>query len=332
MIFPLINGLMSFKKAPVTWIIFFINLVVFLTTLETSESLQSKIENYSQDELFSSTQGLVFADYIESHPGFYTDKMRNLAEQVRGSLDVERRQLLGNLALRDSYFLKDASQIESGRDLIALAWWKNKFKELTEYRDLHPSYSLGVTQSEQGIIRMISYQFSHSGFSHFIGNMIFFLIFGCSLEGVIGGLGLLVSYLLSGIFAALVFSLTNESSAIPLIGASGAVSGIMALFCVLLWGRGVRYMFFLLVPKRGYAGLVYLPAWITLILWFLSDLAGHWATPSELGGIAHSAHLGGELCGVIIGLTLLAIRKIKGEPLLPEVLAIDTQPVFTRYI
>ena len=332
MIFPLMNGIMSFAKAPVTWAIFFLNLVVFLMTMQTSDDLQVKVEDYTRDSLFSRTQGVIFADFIESNPDRYPASMRLLASEAKNSLDTERRELLGNMALRDSFFLKEALTIQSGPDDVALKWWKKKFSELAEYRMLHPSYSFGVTRSEPGLMRMISYQFSHSGFSHFMGNMIFFLIFACSLEGIIGGLGLLVCYLLSGIFAALSFSLLNEASAIPLIGASGAVSGIMALFSVLMWGRGVRYVFFLLIPKRGYAGLIYLPAWVTLILWFLSDLAGHLATPSELGGIAYSAHLGGEASGIAIGLMILVMRKIKGQPVLPKELPIDTQPVMTRYV
>ncbi len=332
MIFPIMNGILSFTKAPVTWALFFINLAVFMLTMQTSTDLQSKVESYTRDGLFSRTQGVIFADFIAENPSRYPANIQYLAYQVQNSFDPERRELLGNMALRDSFFLKEATRIEAGSDQVALTWWKKRFSELTEYRELHPSYGFGVTRSEQGFFRMLTYQFSHSGFSHFAGNMIFFLIFACSLEGIIGGLGLLMCYLLSGIFAALSFSLMNEASAIPLIGASGAISGIMALFCVLMWGRGVRYVFFLLVPKRGYAGLIYLPAWITLILWFLSDLAGHLATPSELGGIAYSAHLGGELCGIMMGLIILSVRKLRGEPLLPEQLPIDTKPVFTRYI
>src|ERR1019366_4294888 len=100
-----------------------------------------------------------------------------------------------------------------------------------------------------------------------------------------------------------------------LIGASGAISGLMAFFSVLLWTKNVRYAYFLFVPRREFAGVVNLPAWITLVLWVLSDLAGHWSTPTELGGVAYSAHLGGELSGVVAALAFIAYRKMRNIPL-----------------
>jgi membrane associated rhomboid family serine protease len=332
MIFPLLNGILSMARAPITWILFFINLVVFVVTFTSSEKSQGELESYLKDEAFSRTQGVVFARFIESHSSRYPASMQYLAQKALHSKELDKRSIMGGMAMRDSLFLREADNFRVPGDQVAFGWWHEKFKDLTEVRDLHPSYSLGLTQNEDGFLRWITYQFAHSGVSHFVGNMIFFLIFASSLEVVIGSLGLLVVYLASGICAALMFISMNEASAIPLIGASGAISGLMAFFSVMFWNRGVRYAFFLLVPRRGFAGLVYLPAWLTLILWMLSDVAGHWATPSELGGIAYSAHLGGELSGVIMALSLIGLRHLRGQPLLPEKLPFETKPIFTRYV
>jgi membrane associated rhomboid family serine protease len=330
MIFPLLNGIYSFARAPVTWFLFFINLTIFLYTASPSEQIQKDIEVVLKDELFTTTQGLLFANYIQDHSSRYPASLQKLAQNSLQSLDLDHRKLLGTMAIRDTSFLADARELRMTGDSVAYEWWQNKFERLQELRSDHPSYRLGVVQAEATLTQMLSYQFMHSGMSHFIGNMIFFLIFGTSLELIVGGLGLLTVYLISGLFAAVVFLLTSDSSAVPLIGASGAVSGVMALLCVLLWHRSVRYVFFLFVPKRGFAGYIFLPAWLTLILWFLSDLAGHWATPTELGGVAYAAHLGGELCGILIGLILLFMRRAKNQPLLPEQLPIETKPVFTQ--
>jgi membrane associated rhomboid family serine protease len=177
---------------------------------------------------------------------------------------------------------------------------------------------------------MITYQFSHSGFSHFLGNMLFFLIFASTLEVMVGGLALLILYLCFGVFAALFFLVLSEVSAVPLIGASGAISGLMAFFCVLAWSTRVRYGYFLFLPRREFAGTVNLPAWITLLFWSLSDLAGLWSTPSELGGVAYSAHLGGELIGAIAALILVALRKARREAM-PDVSMAVASKAETKY-
>jgi membrane associated rhomboid family serine protease len=331
-IFPIFDGFIAFYRAPVTWCLFFINIFVHVYTYTDSERIQTSIEQELRNEVFGSTQGFVFAKYIEAHKGRYPANIDYLANRALYSGDKDKRRHLGSMAMRDTDFLNEASTFEVKGDQIAIEWWRNKFKHLTSLFGEHPSYHLGVTSSENGFSRWITYQFTHSDTNHIVGNMIFFLIFASSLELIIGGLGILVVYLLSGIFSAIIFLNFSEASAIPLIGASGAVSGIMALFCILCWDRGVRYVFFLLVPKRGFAGIIYLPAWITLILWFLSDVAGHWSTPSEFGGVAYSAHLGGELCGILIGLILLAVRRAQGQPLLPEQIPIQTKKIFTRYV
>jgi membrane associated rhomboid family serine protease len=194
-------------------------------------------------------------------------------------------------------------------DQVLLNWWRDQLTQLLTSQSIQPSYNLGITSSNIEYSNWITYQFVHSGLSHFFGNMIFLLIFGCFLEPIIGSLAFLLGYLLSGMVAAGTFLLLSGVTAVPLIGASGSVSGIMAIFCVLFWKHPVRYIYFLFIPKRGYAGYVYLPGWITLCLWVLADLAGYLGTWGFFGGIAHSAHLGGELAGCLVGILVLTIRQ-----------------------
>ncbi len=315
MIFPLLAGAYSLLRAPITWAIFFINLFVFVSTFVDSEHSQVALEGYMHDHTFSEAEGLVFAKYIEAHPERYSPSFKDLAAQSLGYLQNDRRQLLGGLSMRDSYFLNEADRAPAALDEVQQKWWLKKFADLKTIRESHPSYNLGLTQGSQNFFTLITYQFSHSGYSHLFGNMLFFLIFASTLEVMIGGLALLVIYLSCGIFAALVFLMMSEASAIPLIGASGAISGIMAFFCVLMSNKNVRYAYFLFLPRKDFAGIVNLPAWITLAFWFLSDLAGHWSTPTELGGIAYSAHLGGEFSGALAALIFIGIRKYRKQEL-----------------
>ena len=319
MIFPILSGFQSFFRAPVTWCIFFLNFAVFILTFRPAQQSQIALENYLRGSAFTETQGLVFAKYVQAHKSRYIASVVRLADHSVQPSELDRRDILGGIALRDNEFINHSDNLSDNiGDPVAFEWWRNQLSKFKTVRDLDPTYQLGVTSQNCDFFHWITYQFAHSGIAHFVGNMLFFLIFATSLESVIGGLGVLVIYLLSGIAAALFFTSVSDASAIPLIGASGAISGLVAFFCVLFWRRGVRYVYFLFIPKRGYTGLVYLPTWITLVLWMLSDFAGLWSTPPELGGIAYAAHLGGELCGILAALIFIGLRKWRGIEVLPK--------------
>ena len=95
----------------------------------------------------------------------------------------------------------------------------------------------------------------------------------------------------------------------PLIGASGAISGIMSMFCILSWKKPVRFLYWLLLPTRESMGLIYLPAWTVLVLWLVGDLAGYLGNLDLMGGIAHAAHLGGDIAGAICGAILVLLWR-----------------------
>ena len=88
-----------------------------------------------------------------------------------------------------------------------------------------------------------------------------------------------------------------------------------------------------MIPKRGYFGYVYLPGWMILAPWALADIAGFLATPQSLGGIAYSAHLGGELCGILVGVSIYLVRRVyTKEPWPFKSAFIDEKPVFTTVV
>lgn len=280
-----------------------------------SSQTQKEIESLVRDDTFSKLQGRFYSHFVNQEAERYPASLSLLADQVISDNDAYSAKLMGGLAYRDHHFIERGDLVSYKGDQVAWAWWKKKFVEMKNLRDIHPSYNLGLMHSNMWSPSWFTYQFVHSGALHFIANMAFLLIFAGALEVLFGGFLVLSVYLLSGLFAALVFVLLGEGSAVPLIGASGSVSGIMAFFAVVFWNRMVCFLYFLFIPIRGYAGFVYLPAWVTLLMWSLSDLSGLFSTPKAFGGVAHSAHLGGLLAGLIIGLIFMYVRKLKGQSL-----------------
>lgn len=142
--------------------------------------------------------------------------------------------------------------------------------------------------------------FLHGSWMHLIGNMWFLWIFGNNIEEAMGPLRYLVFYLLSGISASFAHVLFNPASAIPSIGASGAIAGVMGAYVMLYPRAHVLTLIFL----GFFIRLIYLPAGLILGFWFLLQvLSGSMGSVSggqDSGGIAFWAHAGGFVAGVLL--------------------------------
>jgi membrane associated rhomboid family serine protease len=146
---------------------------------------------------------------------------------------------------------------------------------------------------------ILSSMFLHGGWFHVLNNMWVLFIFGDNIEARLGGIGYLVFYLLSGVAAGLLQTAILPASMIPMIGASGAVAGVLGAYLILY----PRSRIATLVPILITFTLVELPAFIFLLFWFVSQLySGLFAMQGGgAGGIAWWAHIGGFLFGMIIG-------------------------------
>jgi membrane associated rhomboid family serine protease len=153
---------------------------------------------------------------------------------------------------------------------------------------------------------LITSQFLHAGWLHIVGNMLYLWIFGDNIEDILGPLPYLVFYLAAGIVAGLTQVLIDPSSDLPLVGASGAIAGVLGAYLVLFPGARVLSLVFF-----GYfANVVAVPAVIVLGLWFLlqlvSGVASLGAPSAASGGVATFAHVGGFVMGLVVGLILRA--------------------------
>lgn len=145
-------------------------------------------------------------------------------------------------------------------------------------------------------LHVFTSMFLHGSWMHILGNMWFLWIFGNNVEDSMGRLRFIIFYLLSGIGAAAAQVVTDPDSIVPMVGASGAISGVMGAYVVLY----PRVRVFTLVPIGFFLTSVALPAWVMLGYWMLLQVLGglpQLAGVSE-GGIAFWAHIGGFVAGV----------------------------------
>jgi len=151
-----------------------------------------------------------------------------------------------------------------------------------------------VTHAE-GYPTLFTHMFLHGGWMHLIGNMLFLWIFGDNLEEAMGRIGFLLFYLGSGLAAAALQIAADPLSGAPMVGASGAVAGVMGGYLLLYPKARVDVLLFFVIFFR----VVVLRAWIVLGLWFGLQLASGVSTPTDGGGVAYWAHIGGVLAGLV---------------------------------
>ena len=150
---------------------------------------------------------------------------------------------------------------------------------------------------------LISSMYLHGSFTHLAGNMLFLWIFGDNLEEEFGHVGFFVFYTVCGIAATLAHWLAVPWSEVPLVGASGAIAGVMGGYLLLFPKARVDILFIFLIFFR----IIALPAWILLGMWFLMQLAIGIGTGTNGAGVAYWAHAGGFIVGFV--LTLPAFQK-----------------------
>jgi membrane associated rhomboid family serine protease len=147
-------------------------------------------------------------------------------------------------------------------------------------------------------------QFLHGGWMHIISNMLYLWIFGDNVEDRLGHVRYLIFYLGAGAVAAILQTLFDPFSNIPMVGASGAIAGVMGAYFVLYPYSRVLTAVFLII----FFDIIEIPAVFFLGVWFLLQLlsgVGSLAVSNAAGGgIAFFAHIGGFIAGVLIGLVL----------------------------
>ncbi len=304
MIFPFLRGLASPFKAPAIFLLVLLNVVIFGVSYAVSDRTQLSIDAILDNSEFMKTQGILFAQEIKGQPERFSPILSKLSsESLLG--DEESLVAMGNLALRNNEFMKSALTIAPKGDLIAFKYWREKFQKLLSLQAVHPSYFMGLTESQHSLETMFLYQFAHSDSGHLFWNMLFLLVFGIFVESVLGSLRTLLIYLCSGLVAALGFAAVSGYSSSPLIGASGAITGLIGVVVTISWGYRLPFFYWLL-PIKNYFGFVLLPAWVLVIVYVLPDLSGYLSSVTDFHSVAYAAHLGGALAGAIIG---LALRK-----------------------
>ena len=161
-------------------------------------------------------------------------------------------------------------------------------------------------------ITILTSMFLHGGWGHLLGNMLYLWIFGDNVEDRLGRVAFVVFYVVAGVAAALAQALFNPDSTIPMVGASGAISGVLGAYLVLFPHKRVRVLAFYF--------LIYVPAIVVIGLWALTQVVNTYGSivqrSADTGGVAYMAHVGGFVSGLVCGVIyrFIAPARRAGPP------------------
>ena len=165
------------------------------------------------------------------------------------------------------------------------------------------SSSLKVVPS---FISIITSMFLHGGWMHLIGNMIYLYIFGDNVEETLGKTKFIIFYLLTGGFAALSQAILDTNSTIPMIGASGAIAGVLGAYLVLFPKAKIKVFFWFIIFFKVFK----IRAFIVLGGWIFIQFLSFSGNDLNSGGVAYAAHIGGFISGVVL-INLMRNKKTK---------------------
>ncbi|MEW6125757.1 MAG: rhomboid family intramembrane serine protease [Acidobacteriota bacterium] len=309
---PLGNDRLSLKKLPlVTGIIIILNVVAFTLTMPFADWQDTQIEKARNRVI----------DILQRDPGLLA--INAVKQKLVDAGWVQNNRLVTE---EDSYsvdLIDEQTAIRSFGKSRADALVEKFNSEFASYEKAvseHVYYQFGLAPNGKWKFpQLITHMFMHGGIMHLVGNMLFFFALGGALEERWGRGLFIVFYIFIGWCACLPYLIKPDH--LPLIGASGAISGVMGAFAASMSKTRIKVgwlsiplaIFFLLMKKKPF-GIIRIPAYIVLGLYFIADYSSLITSRIDkeaMGGVAYLAHVSGFFFGVFFALIYESFNPIK---------------------
>lgn len=309
---PVAHEQQKVQRLPwITFAIIAINVVVYLITAPGRDDNQREV-NQKYDQLLR---------YYVDHPYLeFPDNMRQFLTQS----EIEKIQVMKESA-------------EKPQDEDTLEEQQSKLDDIAEEvitsLNQDPFRKYGFVPADPHLTNLFTCMFMHSGFFHLFGNMLFLFLAGCAIEDAWGRPLYLVFYLASGLVATGVHQVIFPHSASPLVGASGAIAGLMGAFLVRLAKTRIRFFYLIWLLFLGLrSGSFYAPAYIVLPLWLVQQFLIASMDDGSGGGVAVWAHIGGFIFGAVVA---VAIKLTNFEekfiaPAIEKKVSLEQNPLFLK--
>ncbi len=219
------------------------------------------------------------------------------------------------LFIKDRQFWFKAQSMEFSGDQVQIAQNKAILSHLKKILKNSTQEIYGLSHESRSMMNWVTYQFTHASLFHLFSNIIFLLLITAVLQTFASAGWILSVYLLGGFSSGLAYLLFCDSMSLPLIGASGSVSALMAFLCVVKANENIRWSYFISPLPSGH-GSIFLPAYLLFPIYLLTDFTNVLIdTQGVTNSVAHSAHVGGALCGLIMGMIFRVSSHLKEQVL-----------------
>ncbi len=180
-------------------------------------------------------------------------------------------------------------------NILIYFFWQQHTQQFVLTYGLIPARLFTPGEQAFGILTIFTSMFMHGGLAHLFGNMLYLYIFGDNIEYTLGHVRYFFFYIFMGIAAALTQVLLAPNSTVPMIGASGAISGVLGAYLLKFPRNRITVLIFLFI----FIDVIHIPAAIVLLIWFAFQLINGWSAllPGLQGGVAWFAHIGGFIAG-----------------------------------
>src|SRR5690554_1662727 len=276
--------------------------------------LEAALEDYLESDLLA-LEASAYEDYLQREIQFEGNQQRVLELQEFQQLQENEEELWQAVTLlldREFY-----QYLQQNRDLIWAPaernlWLEQRSAIEQQWISRMSAYQLGLVPAELSLYTLITYQFLHGGWGHIIGNLLFLFLLGFTVEKALGPGRFLVAYLVCGALSGLVFTAFSMGSQVPLVGASGSISGLMGMYVAIYGLQRIRFFYFLGV----YFNYFRAPAIAMLPVWLGKEIYDYWFAGAT--GIAYMAHAGGLAAGAglvwLLGQSWLQVKDEFFEP------------------
>lgn len=311
MILPQTEPLLKTYRFPLTGTLLLLNIFIYFTFFASHRDALG--DQRILDRASTEITGKLYYQYLETLSAAEKQSRPVWAIQLQKDSD-DNMETLGAYGLRDGAFLKAAETLNFVGDDVAIARWRKDLKTFQKFYDDDRVYSFGLNKSDVFSLSWITYQFSHASMMHLFSNMLFLIVMGTAVEAMSGGFIVLLVYILGGIVGGAAFLAVSGAAIVPMVGASASISALLAYYFVNERRRRIRYAYFI-SPFPGHYGFIYLPTLLIVPLFLLVDFTSLLSSPEGLSGsVAYSAHAGGTVLGLAIGLFVRFILRPAPQP------------------
>ena len=291
----------DWKHAPLTlFSIVLINVLVFFLYQSGDTERSINALNTYQDHEFLELEWPLFVDYLETE-----NRLKQLEESQQMYEEHYDEELIVQILLNQEFFDYAKSQLKTQLTLEEYEDWEFNRQDTQSQFDSLSFVAHGLSAANFSIPAILTHQFLHGGIMHLLGNMFFLVICGFAVEAAIGHLRFLLFYLTAGIGAGLAQVASDMSSTVPLVGASGAISGVMAMYLAAFKMKRIEFFYWIFF----FVGYFRAPALLILPFYIGKELFNFYANPDS--NVAFLAHAGGFITGgILIGLAYYLNPKV----------------------